>query len=110
MSKRQTNESDYETDKELNSIKAHMDKQDKSIQALTDNVQEIKFLLSGSVMGKTKGLVQLVDEISTSLENMVGQFLHAEKWRRDFKAAQADNAERNEKKEKYQSSGNMRPS
>jgi hypothetical protein len=96
--KRQINEHDDEYEKEMNTIKAHLDKQDKQIETMTKKMDEVLILLGGSLIGKTKGLVEVVDQISNSLEDMIGKFEHAEKWRTDFKAAQVDNDMRNQKK------------
>lgn len=87
-----------ERDKEMSTIKAHLDQQDEKIDNITKKMDEVLIILGGSLIGKTKGLVEVVDEISGSLEDMIGKFQHAENWRRDFKAAQADHELRNEKK------------
>lgn len=70
------------------------------LEEVEKKVESLVTLLGGSEIGptKTKGLVALVHELSTSLNEMIGQFNHAEKWRLNFKSAQADNEARNEKK------------
>jgi LPS O-antigen subunit length determinant protein (WzzB/FepE family) len=87
-----------ENEREMQTIKNHLDKQDRHIETMQKKLDEVLILLGGSLIGKTKGLVEVVDEISTGLEKMISDFSHAEKWRQEFKSAQADNAERNEKK------------
>lgn len=87
-----------ENEREMQTIKVHLDRQDKQIADLSKKLDEVLNLLGGNVLFKTKGLVEVVDQISSSLEDMIGKFEHAEKWRRDFKSAQAEHEQRNQKK------------
>lgn len=85
-------------EKEVQAIREHMKQQDERFSKMEKKFDEVLILLSGSLIGKTKGLVEVVDEISTSLEEMITKFAHAEDWRVKFKAAQVDHEQRNEKK------------
>lgn len=85
-------------DKEVQAIREHMKQQDERFSKMEKKFDEVLILLSGSLIGKTKGLVEVVDEISTSLEDMITKFAHAEDWRVKFKAAQVDHEARNEKR------------
>lgn len=98
MAAKKTEEHHDENEREMQTIKNHLDKQDKQIETMGKKLDEVLILLGGSLIGKTKGLVEVVDEISNSLEEMITKFAHAEDWRVKFKAAQADHEQRNEKK------------
>lgn len=72
----------------------------QQLEEVTGQVGELVTLLGGSEIGptKTKGLVALVHELSDGLNSLMSQFAHAEKWRIQFKEAEADRAQRQEKK------------
>ncbi len=78
-------------DMEIIAIKEQLEGQEKKID-------EVLILLGGSVIGKTKGLVEIVSTLSLNLDDMISKFQHAEKWRKSFKEAQDANEARNEKR------------
>lgn len=91
--------------KEMETIRQHLNRQDEvlktqgaNIQAMQKTLDELVILISGSVIGKTKGLVQIVEELSVSLETWSARFMHAEKWRERFVAGEKERKEMQEKK------------
>lgn len=72
----------------------------EQLEDVKTQVGEVVTLLGGSEIGptKTKGLVALVHELSDGLNTLMSQFAHAEKWRVQFKEAEADRQTRQEKK------------
>lgn len=72
----------------------------EQLEQVQGQVTQLVNLLGGNQVGptKTKGVVDLVYELKDALEEMIGKFAHAEKWRLNFKNAQEANAERQEKR------------
>lgn len=77
-------------DSELKSIETRLDRQNSTIDNISKTLTEIQFLLTGSVLGKTDGIVQVVEKLSVTLDDWVTKFIHAEKWRLDQKAKQEE--------------------
>lgn len=84
-------ENEDENSKELQTLKQHLEKQDgvlakqdEAIKGIEKALVEIKFLLSGSLMGKTKGLIEMFTELSHKLDEWISKVEHAEKWRLRF--------------------------
>lgn len=84
-------ENEDENSKELQTLKQHLEKQDgvlerqdTAIKGIEKSLDEIKFLLSGSIMGKTKGLIEMFNELSHKLDEWISKVEHAEKWRIRF--------------------------
>lgn len=89
--------SDY-NDKEVEALREHMRQQDERFTKMEKKFDEVLILLGGSLIGKTKGLVEVVDELSVSLENWTSKFAHAEKWRIRFMEGEAERKAMIEKK------------
>lgn len=90
--------------KEMETIRQHLSRQDevlkvqgKNISDMQKTLDELVMLISGSVMGKTKGLVQVVEGLSESLEQWSQKFMHAEKWRERFVAGEKERRDMKEK-------------
>lgn len=80
-----------ENSKELQTLRDHLNKQDETlakqdqaIKGIEKMLEEIKFLLSGSILGKTKGLIEMFNELSHKLDEWINKVEHAEKWRIRF--------------------------
>lgn len=101
MAKR-TEEHHDENSKEMQTIKEHLDKQDKQIETMAKKMDEVLILLGGSIIGKTKGLVEVVDELAGSLENWSSKFIHAEKWRVKFVEGEQERRTMVEKKKQVE--------
>lgn len=70
------------------------------LEDVKGKVTELVILLGGSEVGPTHtpGLISMVNELAGKLAGMIRDFEHAEKWRKDYKSALADNEARNEKR------------
>lgn len=73
---------------------------DMEMVIIKEQLDDIVKTLGGSVLGTTRtpGLLDLVNELSDKLNEMIKQFAHAEDWRVKFKSAQADHEARNERR------------
>jgi hypothetical protein len=91
-----------ENSREMQTIKEHLDKQDKAIGAMEKKLDEVLILLGGSIIGKTKGLVEVVDELAGSLEQWSAKFIHAEKWRVRFVEGEQERKAMQEKKKEVE--------
>jgi hypothetical protein len=91
-----------ENSREMQTIKEHLDKQDKAIGAMEKKLDEVLILLGGSIIGKTKGLVEVVDELAGSLEQWSAKFIHAEKWRVKFVEGEQERRAMVEKKKQVE--------
>ena len=89
-------------EKEMYQIRQHLDKQDKQIEAMTKKMDEVLNILAGNVMFKTKGLVEVVDELAGSLEQWSSKFIHAEKWRVKFVEGEQERRAMVEKKKQVE--------
>jgi hypothetical protein len=63
---------------------------------IKEQLDDIASTIGGKMVGETRipGLLDLVRELADKLADMIGRFEHAEKWRKDYKAALADNEAR----------------
>jgi hypothetical protein len=91
-----------ENSREMDTIKQHLDKQDKQIESMGKKLDEVLILLGGSIIGKTKGLVEVVDELAISLEDWSTKFIHAEKWRVKFVEGEQERRNMVEKKKQVE--------
>lgn len=93
MSKRPLNPNRSTANMELVVIK-------EQLEDVKGKVSELVILLGGSEVGPTHtpGLISMVSELQGKLSAMIRDFQHAEKWRKDYKSALADNEARAEKR------------